>query len=146
MQLNINEIMNILPHRYPFLLVDKVEEINLSKSIRAIKNITVNEPQFVGHFPEKPVMPGVLIVEAMAQTAAILVAKSIGGSEKKDVLFLSIDNTKFRKIVSPGDSLVMTVEIVHNRGHVWKCRAKSQVEGILVAESTFTAMIQDKKI
>lgn len=140
---DIKEIMSIMPHRYPFLLVDKIIDFDSGKTITCLKNVTFNEPQFMGHFPKNPIMPGVLIIEAMAQAAAILVAKSIGAIEK-EILFLSIDNAKFRKMVVPGDSLKIMIEVVQNRGDIWKCKAKSFVEDTMVAEGVLTAMIQHK--
>jgi 3-hydroxyacyl-[acyl-carrier-protein] dehydratase len=143
--ININEIMAIIPHRYPFLLVDRVKEITIGKSIVGIKNVTANEPQFTGHFPARPVMPGVLIIEAMAQLSAVLVAKSMESTEDKEVFFMSIEESKFRKIVEPGDCLVMYANIVQNRGTVWKFKARAEVDGQIAAESTFTAMVKDKE-
>lgn len=140
---DIKEIMSIIPHRYPFLLVDKIIDFDPGKTITCLKNVTFNEPQFIGHFPNNPIMPGVLIIEAMAQAAAILVAKSLGAINK-EILFLSIDNAKFRKIVVPGDSLELVIEVMHNRGDIWKCKAKSFVGDAMVAESILTAMIQHK--
>lgn len=142
---NINEIMQIIPHRYPLLLIDRIIEITAGKSIIGIKNVTSNEPQFTGHFPEKPIMPGVLIIEAMAQVSAVLVAKSMSSISNKEVLFMSINETKFRKIVTPGDQLIIKSEMMQNRGPVWKFKAKSEVEGEVVAESIFTAMVKDKE-
>ncbi len=144
--INIQEIMSIIPHRYPFLLVDKVTEIKLNDSIVGIKNITVNEPQFTGHFPTRPVMPGVLIIEAMAQLSAILVARSMESTADKEVFFMSIDESKFRKVVEPGDSLVMYAAIIQNRKSVWKFKARAEVDGKVVAEGVFTAMVKDKKV
>ncbi|MFK7973402.1 MAG: 3-hydroxyacyl-ACP dehydratase FabZ [Rickettsiaceae bacterium] len=144
MQIEINEIMSIIPHRYPFLLVDRIEEFTLNESIKGIKNVTVNEPQFTGHFPDRPIMPGVLIIEAMAQLSAVLVAKSMASTEDKEVFFMSIDETKFRKIVQPGDQIVMYSKILQNRGAVWKFKARAEVDGKLAAESIFTAMVKDK--
>ena len=143
-KININEIMSIIPHRYPFLLVDRVTEIQFHESIVGIKNITINEPQFVGHFPTRPVMPGVLIIEAMAQLSAALVAKSMKSTKDKEVFFMSIDESKFRKIVEPGDTLVMYANIIQNRGSVWKFKARAKVEGKVAAECMFTAMVKDK--
>ncbi len=140
---DIKEIMSIMPHRYPFLLVDKIIDFDSGKTITCLKNVTFNEPQFMGHFPQNPIMPGVLIIEAMAQAAAILVAKSIGAIEK-EILFLSIDNAKFRKMVVPGDSLKIMIEVVQNRGDIWKCKARSFVEDTMVAEGVLTAMIKHK--
>lgn len=143
--IDIRQIMSILPHRYPFLLVDRISEIDLiNKSIVGIKNVSANEPQFTGHFPSEPVMPGVLIIEAMAQTAAILVAKSMESMDEKEVLFLSIEKAKFRKLVQPGDILVMRVNLIQNKGAVWKFRATSKVNNKIVSEGVFTAMIQNK--
>ena len=145
MKVDINEIMSIIPHRYPFLLIDRVTSITLNESIIGIKNVTINEPQFTGHFPDRPVMPGVLIIEAMAQLAAVLVAKSMDSTQGKEVFFMSIEEAKFRKIVEPGDTIVMYASIVQNRGSVWKFNAYSEVEGIIAAEASFTAMVKDKK-
>lgn len=142
--IDINKIMSIIPHRYPFLLVDRVTDIVLNESIVGIKNVTVNEPQFTGHFPTKPVMPGVLIIEAMAQLSAVLVAMSMESTEDKEVYFMSIEETKFRKIVEPGDSLIMYASIVQNRGSVWKFQARAEVDGQVAAEGKFTAMVKNK--
>ena len=144
MKIDINEIMSIIPHRYPFLLVDRVTSITLNESIVGIKNVTINEPQFTGHFPDRPVMPGVLIIEAMAQLAAVLVAKSMKSTKDKEVFFMSIEETKFRKIVEPGDTIVMYASIIQNRGPVWKFKARSEVDGNIAAETLFTAMVKDK--
>ena len=144
MNININEIMAMIPHRYPFLLVDKVLEIVENNSIIGIKNITFNEPQFTGHFPDKPIMPGVLIIEAMAQLSAVLVAKSIDSKRDKEVYFMSIESTKFRKLVEPGDTMYMYSEIKQHRSQVWKFAARAEVNGNVVAESLFTAMVKDK--
>ena len=144
MQINITEIMDLIPHRYPFLLIDRVIEFEVGKSIHAIKNITLNEPQFTGHFPNKPVMPGVLIVEAMAQASAILVSKSMESREGKDVFFMSIEKAKFRKIVEPGDTMHIYAKIEQNRGQVWKFSSYVEVDGAVVAESDFTAMVKDR--
>ena len=143
-QVGINEIMSIIPHRYPFLLIDRITEIELKKSIVGIKNVTVNEPQFTGHFPNRPVMPGVLIIEAMAQLSAVLVAKSMENTKDKEVFFMSINETKFRKVVEPGDTLKMHAEIIQNRGAVWKFKAHAEVDGEIAAESLFTAMVKNK--
>ena len=144
MKIDINEIMSIIPHRYPFLLIDRVTSITLNESIIGIKNVTINEPQFTGHFPDRPVMPGVLIIEAMAQLAAVLVAKSMKSTKDKEVFFMSIEETKFRKIVEPGDTIVMYASIIQNRGPVWKFKARSEVDGKIAAETLFTAMVKDK--
>ncbi|MCC2646689.1 MAG: fabZ [Rickettsiaceae bacterium] len=141
--IDIHHILSLIPHRYPLLLVDRVEEITLGKSIVGVKNVTFNEPQFMGHFPNNPVMPGVLIVEAMAQTSAILVAKTINSTgHDKTIYFMSINDAKFRKVVKPGDTMKLNVKIEQNRGTVWKFKAEAYVEGELVAESCFTAMVK----
>ncbi|WP_341748676.1 3-hydroxyacyl-ACP dehydratase FabZ [Candidatus Tisiphia endosymbiont of Sialis lutaria] len=145
MKINIIEIMEMLPHRYPFLLIDRVLEFKLNESIVGIKNVTVNEPQFTGHFPTKPIMPGVLIVEAMAQLSAILVAKSMNYSIKdKEFFFMSIEETKFRKIVEPGDTLHIYAKIEQNRGSVWKFSSNAKVDEQIVAESKFTAVVKNR--
>lgn len=143
--IDINQIMAMIPHRYPFLLVDKIIKIELGQSIVGVKNVTINEPQFTGHFPSRPVMPGVLIVEAMAQLSAVLVAKSMEGSSEKEVFFMSIDETKFRKIVEPGDCMVMYATILQSRNSVWKFKAHAEVGGKIAAEAVFMAMVRDKK-
>ena len=142
--MDINQIMSIIPHRYPFLLVDRITEIVVGKSIIGIKNVTANEPQFTGHFPSRPIMPGVLIIEAMAQLSAVLVAKSMDSTEDKEVFFMSIDESKFRKVVEPGDCLIMYSSIIQNRGSVWKFKARAEVDGKIASEATFTAMVKDK--
>ena len=142
--IDINQIIKLIPHRYPFLLVDRVTDLEVGKSVTGIKNITMNEPQFIGHFPDRPVMPGVLIIEAMAQISAILVAKSMDSTEDKEVFFMSIENAKFRKIVEPGDQLILKASITQNRGSVWKFAAQSLVDGKVAAEASFTAMVRDK--
>jgi len=142
---SIEDILCMIPHRYPFLLVDRVLECVSSKSIIGIKNVTMNEPQFLGHFPDNPVMPGVLIIEALAQIAAILVATTLNTqSNEKIIYFMSIDNAKFRQIVRPGDVLYLYAEIIQNRGDVWKFLARAEVGGEVVAESIFAAMVKDK--
>lgn len=144
MIIDITEIMELIPHRYPFLLVDRVLKIDPNKSITGIKNVTVNEPQFTGHFPARPVMPGVLMVEAMAQLAAILVAKSLGSTKNKEVFLMAIENAKFRRIVQPGDTMYIHATIEQQRANVWKFSSTVTVEGEIAAESKFTAMIKDK--
>ena len=140
---NVEEIMNFLPHRYPFLLVDRltVEEDGV-KGV-GLKNVTMNEEFFQGHFPNNPVMPGVLQVEAMAQTAGALVIAGMGdlGDKKPGVFFMSIDGVKFRKPVKPGDQLVMHVEKIKDRGKIFVFRGESRVDGKVVSEAEFTAMI-----
>ena len=142
--LDINRIMEMIPHRYPILLVDRVVEMVDGESAHALKNVTMNEPHFMGHFPKYPVMPGVLIVEALAQTAAIVVVETLGAeAEGKVVYFMSIDSAKFRKPVVPGDSLHIHVEKVQSRGPVWKFSGKAMVGDTVCAEAVFSAMITD---
>lgn len=143
--INIEKIINMIPHRYPLLLVDKVVDFEKDKYAEGIKNVTFNEPHFQGHFPGKPIMPGVLIIEAMAQTSALLVVESqIDSPEEKLVYFMSIEKTKFRKPVVPGDTLHLKVSTIQSRGAVWKFEGKAYVEDNLVAEAVFSAMIIDK--
>lgn len=140
----VEHIQQLLPHRYPFLLVDRVIELDPGKSVVALKNVTINEPFFQGHFPGHPVMPGVLIVEAMAQTAAVLVVHTLGReAEGKLVYFMSIDEARFRRPVVPGDRLVVHVTKQRNRRNVWKFEGRAEVRGQLVAEAVFAAMILD---
>ena len=142
----IKEIMNILPHAYPFLLVDRIIEIDPGKRVVGIKNVTYNEPFFPGHFPDRPIMPGVLIVEAMAQTAGVLVFKSTPEEERgKAGYFLGIDNARFRKPVVPGDQLRLELEITKHRQSIWGFKGKALVDGKLVAEAELLAMLGDVK-
>jgi 3-hydroxyacyl-[acyl-carrier-protein] dehydratase len=144
--IGIEKILKSLPHRYPFLLVDKVIELEPEKKIVAVKNVTFNEPHFLGHFPDHPIMPGVLIIEAMAQAGALMVTSAPNfNPEDKLVYFMSIDGAKFRKPVIPGDVLELHVEAVQNRGAVWKLSAVGMVDGQKVAEAKLAAMIVDKK-
>ncbi|MCH7555200.1 MAG: 3-hydroxyacyl-ACP dehydratase FabZ [Proteobacteria bacterium] len=144
MKLDVNEIKEYLPQRYPFLLVDRVVELELGKSIVAYKNVTVNEPFFQGHFPGHAVMPGVLIIEAMAQTAAVLVVATLGAeAEGKLVYFISVDHAKFRKPVVPGDTLHIHIATKQQRGAVWKFDCQARVDGVLMSEATIAAMILD---
>ena len=140
----IEKIKKLLPHRYPMLLIDRVKDIVRGKSIIAIKNVTVNEEFFNGHFPSKPVMPGVLIVEAMAQSAAILFSLSFDMDDSSTVLFMSIESCKFRKPVLPGDSINIYVEFLQVRGKIAKVDCKAFVDNKLVCESVVTAMIGNK--
>ncbi|MEQ9641783.1 MAG: 3-hydroxyacyl-ACP dehydratase FabZ [Alphaproteobacteria bacterium] len=141
---DIGEIMAMIPHRYPMLLVDKVTEIEADRSAVGIKNVTINEPQFQGHFPGAPIMPGVMIVEAMAQTAAVLVVTTLGPEARgKHVYFMSIDDCRFRKPVRPGDVMAIHIEKERSRGPVWRFAGKVKVDDALVAEARFAAMIVD---
>jgi 3-hydroxyacyl-[acyl-carrier-protein] dehydratase len=143
--LDIGQLMKMIPHRYPILMIDRLEQIVTDHSAVGIKNVSVNEPFFQGHFPEKPIMPGVLIIEAMAQTAAALVVYTIGNEvEGRLVYFMSVENARFRKLVVPGDQLRVHVERIHKRGNVWKFKGEAKVEGVVCAEAVYTAMIVDE--
>jgi len=143
-EIDIGRIKELIPHRYPFLMIDRVRALEWDKRAIGIKNVSVNEPHFDGHFPNRPVMPGVLIIEAMAQTAGVLVVATLGeDAEGKLVYFMTIDSARFRKPVVPGDQLEVVVEKLRNRGTVWKFSGKAYVEGDLVAEAIFSAMIVD---
>jgi 3-hydroxyacyl-[acyl-carrier-protein] dehydratase len=140
--IDINEIMKLIPHRPPFLLVDRCEDFRPSQSIVGIKCVTINEPFFVGHFPHFPVMPGVLIVEAIAQSGAILMSKTLNITvEGKTILFMSLDNGRFRTPVRPGDELRMNVEVTRARGDVFKFKGRAMVRDKLAAEVEFAAMV-----
>jgi len=144
-QIDVTRIMQMIPHRYPILLVDRVLEIEAGERAVSLKNVTMNEPHFQGHFPGHPVMPGVLIVEAMAQTAAIVCVESLGAAaEGKVVYFMTIDNARFRRPVTPGDSLHLEVTKVRSRANVWKFEGVAKVDGEVCAQATFSAMITDK--
>jgi len=136
-------LMTMIPHRYPFLLLDRLIDVRRGFSATGIKNVTVNEPFFQGHFPGHPVMPGVLIVEAMAQTAAALVIEGLAVAGTPIVYFMSIDNAKFRKPVIPGDQLRLHMTKDRKRGNVWRFNGIATVDGITVAEASITAMIMD---
>jgi len=138
---DIKRILQLIPHRYPMLMVDRVVDMNLDSRAVGIKNVSINEPFFQGHFPTEPVMPGVLIIEAMAQTAAVLVMSSLGETDKL-VYFMSIDGVRFRRPVVPGDRLELHVEKVQSRANVWKFAGKGIVDGKVAAEATFAAMIR----
>lgn len=140
--IDIGRIMEMLPHRYPFLMVDKVVDFVPGESAVGIKNVTYNEPQFQGHFPTVPVMPGVLIIEAMAQTAAIVVVETLESKSAGNlVYFMTIDEARFRKPVGPGDTMHIHVTKVHSRKTVWKFKGEARVGDALCAEATFSAMI-----
>jgi 3-hydroxyacyl-[acyl-carrier-protein] dehydratase len=143
--LDIRRIVQMIPHRYPMLLVDRVVEMRLGESAIGIKNVTINEPFFQGHFPAEPVMPGVLIVEAMAQTAAVVVVATLGAdAEGKIVYFMSIENARFRRPVVPGDRIEIHVQKLQSRQSVWKFSGKAIVDGAVAAEATFAAMIRGR--
>ncbi len=141
--MDVREIQEILPHRYPFLLVDRIIELDIGKRAVGIKNVTINEHFFMGHFPGNPIMPGVLIVEAMAQVAGILAFRS--GMQGDTVYFMSIEKAKFRKPVVPGDQLRFEITTLQHRGNVWKFSSAATVEGKLVAEAEFMAMVLKKE-
>lgn len=142
--IDIHRIVEMIPHRYPFLMIDRLLDVIPGESAIGLKNVTANEPFFQGHFPGKPVMPGVLIIEAMAQTAAVVVVASLGNSaEGKLVYFMSIDSARFRKPVEPGDQLHLICKKEHQRGNVWKFSGEARVGDTVVAEATYTAMIMD---
>lgn len=142
--LTINEIMKNLPHRYPFLLVDRITELEPGIRAVGIKNVTINEPFFQGHFPDQPIMPGVLVIEAMAQVAGVLAFRS--GVEGKSVFFMSIDNAKFRRPIVPGDQVMMEIKALKQRGNVWKFSGVATVDEKVVSEAEFTAMVTDREI
>lgn len=139
---DLDRIKRMIPHRYPFLLIDRVENIIQRKSAVGIKNVTANEPHFQGHFPDKPIMPGVMIVEAMAQTAGVLVVETLEMIDQ-DLLvyFMTVDKTRFRQLVVPGDVLELHVSILRGRGKIWKFWGEGKVDGKIVAESEYSAMI-----
>ncbi|MCA1978909.1 MAG: 3-hydroxyacyl-ACP dehydratase FabZ [Thiobacillus sp.] len=144
--MEIEEVMQYLPHRYPFLLIDRVIEMELGKSITAIKNVTINEPFFPGHFPGAPVMPGVLILEALAQAAGLLSfkTKNYAPEEIGIIYFAGIDNARFKKPVKPGDQLVLKAEIVREMRGIWKYTGRAEVGGAMVAEAELMATLRDK--
>lgn len=144
--IDIAGILKAIPHRYPFLLLDRVVDLVPNQSATGIKNVTVNENFFQGHFPGHPVMPGVLIIESMAQTAAVLVVETLGPEAAgKVVYFMSIEGAKFRRPVVPGDQLHIHIVKERNRGNVWKFNAVAKVDGVAVAEATYAAMIMDRR-
>jgi 3-hydroxyacyl-[acyl-carrier-protein] dehydratase len=142
--ISVERIMEMIPHRYPFLLIDRIIDMELGTYAVGLKNVTIGEPHFIGHFPTKPVMPGVLIIEAMAQTSAVLVVQTLGKeAEGKLVYFMSIDEAKFRKPVVPGDTLHIRVDKLQQRRNVWKFACVATVDGAKAAEATISAMIVD---
>jgi len=143
--MDIKEIQNLLPHRYPFLLVDRIIDMQPGVKAVGIKNVTINEEFFQGHFPGQPIMPGVLIIEALAQVAGLL-AFSSGANVGKSVYFMSIEKAKFRKPVIPGDQLRLEVNVLQHRGNVWKFSGNAVVEEKIAAEADFTAMVPDREV
>lgn len=143
--INTKEIQQLLPHRFPFLLVDKIIELEPGKKAVGIKNVTINEEFFSGHFPGNPIMPGVLIVEALAQVGGILAFRS-GVTPGKTVYFMTIEKAKFRRPVVPGDQLKLEVSILHQRSQVWKFAGNAIVDDKIAAEAEFTAMVTDKEL
>lgn len=142
---DIQKVMQAIPHRYPFLMIDRVVEIVNDVSAVGIKNVTINENFFQGHFPAMPVMPGVLIIESMAQTSAVLVVSTLGpDAAGKLVYFMTVDGAKFRRPVTPGDQMRVHVVKERRRGSVWKFRAEAKVDGVVCAEATYSAMILDR--
>ena len=139
------EIQSILPHRYPFLLVDRIHELDPDRRIVGIKNVTINEPFFQGHFPGRPVMPGVLILEALAQVGGVLAFKSLGPVGRPVVYLTGIDGAKFRKPVVPGDILRLEVDVLKKRAPFWKMQGRAFVESELVCEAEVTAMVTDEQ-
>ena len=142
---DIQELLGALPHRYPFLLVDRIIDIDGDNSAIGIKNVTANEPHFTGHFPEEPIMPGVLLIEGMAQTAGAICARKTGGGSNL-VYFMTIDNARFRKPVVPGDRVEYHVVKQKQRGNIWKFHCEAKVDGQLAAEADIGAMIVSKKV
>jgi len=142
--MKIEDVMRLIPHRYPFLLIDRILEAEANVRAVGLKNVTINEAHFQGHFPRQPVMPGVLLIEAMAQTAAALVVHTLGpDSEGKLVYFMTVDGARFRKPVTPGDQVHVIVDKANQKRNVWKFIGKAEVSGAKVAEATFSAMILD---
>lgn len=138
-------LMRLLPHRYPFLMIDRIVDVDGNESAVGIKNVTMNEPHFTGHFPDQPVMPGVLIIEAMAQTAGAICIRAVGAEKPSLVYFLTIDNAKFRKPVVPGDQLRIHVRKIKMRGNLLRFACEAMVDGAKVAEAEISAMMVDKE-
>jgi UDP-3-O-[3-hydroxymyristoyl] N-acetylglucosamine deacetylase/3-hydroxyacyl-[acyl-carrier-protein] dehydratase len=141
--MTVDDIMKVIPHRYPFLFVDRILEMEEGKRIVGIKNVSINEPYFEGHFPGHPIMPGVLIIEAMAQVGGVLLMGPLSDAHKKVVYFMSLDNVKFRRPVRPGDQIRFDIEMTQIRGRVCKMRGVATVEGDVVAEGEMAAMVRD---
>lgn len=144
MEIKIQEIMDLLPHRYPMLMVDRILEFERKTKIVGIKNVTINEPFFPGHFPGKPVMPGVLIIEAMAQTGAVLIMQEYDNIEDYVIYFMTIDKVKFRRPVVPGDQMRMNLDVVLSRRNICKLKGKAFVDGELAASAEFSSMLVKK--
>ena len=142
--LGIEDIMRVLPHRYPFLLVDRITELEAGKRVVGLKNVTINEPFFQGHFPGHPIMPGVLIIEAMAQVGGMLMLGALESPDTQVVYFTSLDNVKWRRPVKPGDQLRFEIELLQVRGRMCKMRGVAKVDGEVVAEADMAAMIRDR--
>ena len=146
---NVVEIQKILPHRYPFLLVDRITDLKQGEYIEGYKNVSISEPVFQGHFPDHPIYPGVMIIEGMAQAGGVLAFKSMDNTSQEEidnkvVYFMSIDKAKFRAPVTPGDQLIYKITVLKNRGAVWQLDAKAYVDGQVVAQAELKAMIVDK--
>ena len=142
--MDIGRILDVIPHRYPFLLVDRILEIEEKKRVVGIKNVTINEPFFQGHFPGHPIMPGVLIIEAMAQVGGMLLMGAVEEPESKVVYFMSLDNVKFRRPVKPGDQLRFELDMTQSRGRICKMRGVAKVDGEVAAEADMAAMVRDR--
>ena len=143
-RIDIMRIMELIPHRFPFLMIDRIVDLVPFESATGIKNVSINEPFFQGHFPSQAVMPGVLVIESMAQTAGVVVIHSMGAeAEGKLVYFMLIDSARFRRPIVPGDQIQVKVKMLRRRGNVWKFRGEAIVDGKLVAEAVFSAMIMD---
>jgi 3-hydroxyacyl-[acyl-carrier-protein] dehydratase len=142
--IEIGDILRLLPHRYPFIMIDRITDIQGDEHGIGIKNVTINEPQFVGHFPENPVMPGVLVIEGMAQTAGVLCLRQMGPSERRrNMYFLTIDKAKFRKPAVPGDTIEYHVNKIAHRRNMWWYRAEAKIGGALIAEAEVGAIITE---
>jgi len=142
--MDIREIMGSIPHRYPFLLLDRVVELQPDKKIVAIKNVTINEPFFDGHFPDAPIMPGVLIIEALAQAGAVLMLHQMPDRDSRLIYFTGIDAARFRRTVVPGDQLILTLEVLKRRSRTCKLKGVAHVDGKLVAEATILSAMVDR--
>ena len=144
--IDINEILNILPHRYPFLLIDRVTDLKVGESLTAYKNVTFGEQIFQGHFPGHPIYPGVMIIEGMAQAGGVLAFKSMPDDDLSDkvVYFMSIDKAKFRKPVRPGDKLEYKISVIKHKGRIWVLKGEAYIDGVLATEAELQAMIMDR--